>query len=70
MPELPEAERARTSIERGALLRRIVDVDDGDNRRRMAASDAARERPSSRFRRYGDHAGLAFWLFVTRDWVE
>ena len=23
-----------------------------------------------RFRRYGDHAGLAFWLFVTRDWVD
>jgi 3-methyladenine DNA glycosylase/8-oxoguanine DNA glycosylase len=23
-----------------------------------------------RFHRYGDHAGLAFWLFVTRDWVE
>lgn len=22
-----------------------------------------------RFRRYGEHAGLAFWLFVTRDWV-
>jgi N-glycosylase/DNA lyase len=22
-----------------------------------------------RFRRYGDHAGLAFWLFLTRDWV-
>ena len=21
-----------------------------------------------RFRRYGDQAGLAFWLFVTRDW--
>ena len=31
MPELPEAERARTTIERGALLRRIVDVDDGDS---------------------------------------
>ena len=30
MPELPEAERARTTIERGALLRRIVGVDDGD----------------------------------------
>jgi len=29
-------------------------------------SDAAIER---RFRRYGEHAGLAFWLFVTRDWV-
>jgi 3-methyladenine DNA glycosylase/8-oxoguanine DNA glycosylase len=22
-----------------------------------------------RFRPYGDHAGLAFWLYVTRDWV-
>ena len=22
-----------------------------------------------RFRRYGDEAGLAFWLFLTRDWV-
>ncbi len=23
-----------------------------------------------RFRRYGPFAGLAFWLFLTRDWVE
>jgi 3-methyladenine DNA glycosylase/8-oxoguanine DNA glycosylase len=23
-----------------------------------------------RFRRYGDYAGLAFWLYVTRDWDE
>jgi 3-methyladenine DNA glycosylase/8-oxoguanine DNA glycosylase len=23
-----------------------------------------------RFRRYGDFAGLAFWLFLTKDWVE
>ena len=23
-----------------------------------------------RFRGYGDHAGLAFWLFLTRDWDE
>jgi 3-methyladenine DNA glycosylase/8-oxoguanine DNA glycosylase len=30
------------------------------------ASDAAIER---RFRRYGPYAGLAFWLYVTRDWV-
>ncbi len=22
-----------------------------------------------RFRKYGEHAGLAFWLFVTKDWV-
>jgi 3-methyladenine DNA glycosylase/8-oxoguanine DNA glycosylase len=23
-----------------------------------------------RFHRYGDHAGLAFWLVLTRDWVD
>jgi 3-methyladenine DNA glycosylase/8-oxoguanine DNA glycosylase len=23
-----------------------------------------------RFRRYGDYAGLAFWLYLTRDWVK
>ena len=23
-----------------------------------------------RFRRYGQYAGLAFWVFLTRDWVE
>ena len=23
-----------------------------------------------RFRRYGPYAGLAFWLYLTRDWVE
>ena len=31
-----------------------------------AADDAAIRR---RFRRYGDKAGLAFWLYLTRDWV-
>ena len=31
------------------------------------ASDRTIER---RFRRYGKHAGLAFWLYLTRDWVE
>jgi 3-methyladenine DNA glycosylase/8-oxoguanine DNA glycosylase len=30
-------------------------------------SDAQIER---RFRRYGRYAGLAFWLFLTRDWVD
>jgi hypothetical protein len=29
-------------------------------------SDGAIER---RFKRYGPYAGLAFWLFLTRDWV-
>jgi N-glycosylase/DNA lyase len=33
---------------------------------KKTVSDAQIER---RFRRYGEHAGLAFWLFVTRDWV-
>lgn len=31
------------------------------------ASDKMIER---RFRRYGDYAGLAFWLYLTRDWVD
>ena len=31
------------------------------------ASDATIER---RFRRYGEYAGLAFWLYLTRDWVS
>ena len=31
------------------------------------ATDVAIER---RFRRYGQYAGLAFWLYLTRDWVE
>jgi 3-methyladenine DNA glycosylase/8-oxoguanine DNA glycosylase len=34
--------------------------------RTKLVSDTAIRR---RFRRYGDHAGLAFWLFVTSDWV-
>jgi 3-methyladenine DNA glycosylase/8-oxoguanine DNA glycosylase len=35
--------------------------------RRKTADDGVIER---RFRRYGPYAGLAFWLFITRDWVE
>jgi 3-methyladenine DNA glycosylase/8-oxoguanine DNA glycosylase len=34
---------------------------------RSALKDATIE---PRFRRYGDWAGLAFWLYLTRDWVE
>jgi len=34
---------------------------------RRALKDATIER---RFRRYGDWAGLAFWLYLTRSWVE
>jgi N-glycosylase/DNA lyase len=35
--------------------------------RRTVPSDAVIER---RFRRYGADAGLAFWLFVTKHWVD
>ena len=31
------------------------------------AKDTTIER---RFRRYGQYAGLAFWLYLTRDWVD
>ena len=34
---------------------------------RKAPTDRTIER---RFRRYGPYAGLAFWLFLTRDWVD
>ena len=34
---------------------------------RRTVKDTAIER---RFRRYGRYAGLAFWLFLTRDWIE
>jgi 3-methyladenine DNA glycosylase/8-oxoguanine DNA glycosylase len=36
-------------------------------RRRKTVLDATIER---RFRRFGAYAGLAFWLYLTRDWVE
>jgi 3-methyladenine DNA glycosylase/8-oxoguanine DNA glycosylase len=35
--------------------------------RRRPVPDRQIER---RFRRYGEYAGLAFWLYVTRDWVD
>jgi 3-methyladenine DNA glycosylase/8-oxoguanine DNA glycosylase len=34
-------------------------------KRRIPADAVIRKR----FARYGDHAGLAFWLYVTRDWI-
>jgi 3-methyladenine DNA glycosylase/8-oxoguanine DNA glycosylase len=36
---------------------------------RLAGKKRAKDRSIERaFARYGDYAGLAFWLFVTRDW--
>ena len=34
---------------------------------RRALKDATIER---RFKRYGEYAGLAFWLYLTRSWVD
>ena len=36
-------------------------------RRKRSVSDRTIER---RFKRYGPYAGLAFWLFLTRDWLS
>ncbi len=41
--------------------------------RYLSVSGAKRAKDSTierRFRRYGPHAGLAFWLYITRDWVD
>jgi 3-methyladenine DNA glycosylase/8-oxoguanine DNA glycosylase len=35
--------------------------------RKRPVSDRTIER---RFKRYGPYAGLAFWLFLTRDWLR
>ena len=38
---------------------------------RLAKKKRAADKPIERaFRRYGDYAGLAFWLYLTRDWVD
>ena len=34
--------------------------------KKRPVSDRTMER---RFKRYGRYAGLAFWLFLTRDWL-
>jgi hypothetical protein len=36
---------------------------------RVNGRKATDEQIERRFRRYGRYAGLAFWLYLTRDWV-
>lgn len=36
---------------------------------RLVGRQTSDEAIARRFRRYRDHAGLAFWLFLTRDWI-
>jgi 3-methyladenine DNA glycosylase/8-oxoguanine DNA glycosylase len=48
---------------------------DSWTRPKFRRSSGARRQPTDaqiirRFRRYGPEAGLAFWLFVTEDWVD
>jgi 3-methyladenine DNA glycosylase/8-oxoguanine DNA glycosylase len=48
---------------------------DSWTRPKYARLTGARKQPADRtierrFRRYGRYAGLAFWLFLTRDWVR
>ncbi|HEY1866704.1 MAG TPA: hypothetical protein VGG70_00315 [Candidatus Cybelea sp.] len=39
--------------------------------RRLAGKKQAKDSTIRRaFARYGDYAGLAFWLYLTRDWLE
>jgi len=37
---------------------------------RLNGRKAADRQIERRFKRYGGYAGLAFWLYLTRDWVE
>jgi 3-methyladenine DNA glycosylase/8-oxoguanine DNA glycosylase len=37
---------------------------------RLRGRKAADRTIERRFRPYRDYAGLAFWLYLTRDWVE
>jgi 3-methyladenine DNA glycosylase/8-oxoguanine DNA glycosylase len=37
---------------------------------RLNGRKAADRQIERRFKRYGPYAGLAFWLFLTRDWVQ
>jgi 3-methyladenine DNA glycosylase/8-oxoguanine DNA glycosylase len=38
---------------------------------RIAGKRSAKDKSIiRRFSRYGDYAGLAFWMYVTRDWVD
>lgn len=37
---------------------------------RLTGRPAADDVIQRRFRRYGEYAGLAFWMMLTRDWVE
>jgi hypothetical protein len=45
-------------------------VDASDVREAVRRAAHAEGRNERRFKRYGEWAGLAFWLYLTRGWVE
>jgi 3-methyladenine DNA glycosylase/8-oxoguanine DNA glycosylase len=53
----------------GRYSRLILDSWTRPKYARVNGRTAADRTIERRFRRYGDYAGLAFWLYLTRDWV-
>jgi N-glycosylase/DNA lyase len=84
-PELPDEEVARRLLELpgigpygaahvmltslGRYSRLVFDSWTRPAYARLVGRKAADRTIERRFRRYGDYAGLAFWLFLTRSWV-
>ncbi|HET7808535.1 MAG TPA: hypothetical protein VFK71_08535, partial [Gaiellaceae bacterium] len=83
-PELPDAEVAERLLALpgcgpyatahmmmllGRYSRLILDSWTRPKYARLNGRKAADRTIERRFRRYGDYAGLAFWLYLTRDWV-
>ncbi|HVC38984.1 MAG TPA: Fe-S cluster assembly protein HesB [Candidatus Dormibacteraeota bacterium] len=85
-PELPDADAASrlrslpgvgpyasahimlTSLGRYGLL--VLDSWTRPAFARLSGRPATDRNIERRFRRYGDYQGLAFWLYLTRDWVD
>jgi len=53
----------------GRYSRLILDSWTRPTYARLNGRKAADRTIQRRFRRYGEYAGLAFWLYLTRDWV-
>jgi 3-methyladenine DNA glycosylase/8-oxoguanine DNA glycosylase len=54
----------------GRYSRLILDAWTRPKYARLNGRKAGDSTIARRFRRYGEYAGLAFWLYLTRDWVE
>ena len=53
----------------GRYSRLILDSWTRPKYAKLAGRKATDKQIERRFKRYGRYSGLAFWLFVTRDWV-